>query len=78
MHGDKAVRHNVKSRTSALTCVLTAQKAEEGDEGWEALLKDLQTLTKERLESAKKLLGSLLDSGEINVLDRKIVEGVNR
>ena len=48
-----------------------------GEQGhWNALLEDLQALMQERLEAGKELLSSLLASGEINVLDRKIVEKV--
>jgi len=43
---------------------------------WKDLLSDIQTLTNERLENGKKLLVDLLNSGEINVLDRRIVENV--
>lgn len=54
-----------------------AAKLQAGAEGhWEALLTDLQALMTERLEAGKGLLTDLLASGEINVLDRKIVEKV--
>jgi len=54
-----------------------AAKLQAGAEGhWQALLSDLQSLMSERLEAGKGLLMDLLASGEINVLDRKIVEKV--
>ena len=54
-----------------------AAKLQAGAEGhWEALITDLQALMTERLEAGKGLLTDLLASGEINVLDRKIVEKV--
>jgi hypothetical protein len=52
-------------------------KLQSGERGnWQALLVDLQELMQERLEAGKELLMNLLASGEINVLDRKIVEKV--
>ena len=52
-------------------------KLQAGETGnWPALLGDLQDLMQERLEAGKELLSSLIASGEINVLDRKIVEKV--
>jgi hypothetical protein len=52
-------------------------KLQAGEAGnWQALLEDLQALMQERLEAGKELLKYLLAAGEINVLDRKIVEKV--
>ncbi|EKX40126.1 hypothetical protein GUITHDRAFT_113862 [Guillardia theta CCMP2712] len=56
---------------------LAGRLQEESDSSkWQNLLGDIQKLTNERLENGKKLLVDLLNSGEINVLDRRIVENV--
>jgi hypothetical protein len=70
------LRENFQQCDEAAMAYLGA-KLQSGERGnWQALLVDLQELMQERLEAGKDLLMNLLASGEINVLDRKIVEKV--
>jgi len=71
-----AVRENFQQCDDAAMEYLAA-RLQAGEEGnWQALLLNLQEMMQERLEAGKELLVALLASGEINVLDRKVVEKV--
>ena len=71
-----AVRDNFQDCDDTAMEFLAA-RLQAGDAGnWQALLLDLQEIMQERLVAGKELLVALLASGEINVLDRKVVEKV--
>lgn len=55
---------------------LLASKVSEGSEEWNTLLKDMQVLTQERMETGMETLKDLLSAGEITVLDSKITKNV--
>jgi len=45
---------------------------------WGELLMELQLMTRERMEAGRDLLNDIIASGELNILDRKVVEGVKQ
>ena len=70
------LRENFQACDDAAMKFLAGKLQSEDAGNWQALLGDLQALMTERLEAGKLLLMELLASGEINVMDRKIVEKV--
>lgn len=52
------------------------ERAEKEGDVWAEMLEELKSMTTERMLQGRDLLNDMLASGEINILDRKIVENV--